>query len=249
MGRQREIGVDDEVRGAAVEVLPRDSLRGSKWNALVDHSHSSGGSFWESMRLALGARLLVRQREIGVDDEVRGAAVEVLASGGGDGWVVASGPRGVRYAFDITRCMYSDGNATEKSRVAEWNVSGETILDMYTGIGFWTLPLLAAGAAHVYACEWNPFAVEAVRRGLKLLGPEAEGRCTLLSGDNRREEVKAATSGKCDRVMLGLIPDSRGGFPNAVAALTDRGGTLHVHWNIETGREEATARAVAEELL
>mmetsp|Transcript_60192 Transcript_60192/g.196654 ORF Transcript_60192/g.196654 Transcript_60192/m.196654 type:complete len:163 (+) Transcript_60192:162-650(+) len=119
---------------------------------------------------------------------------------------------------------------------------------MYTGIGFWTLPLLAAGASRVVACEWNPNAVEALRRGLHLLGPEAEARCEVFAGDNRRPEVRAASAGQCHRVMLGLIPDSRDGFPNAVAALRAEGGTLHVHWNVRSDEEEATARAVADEL-
>ncbi|CAJ1458254.1 unnamed protein product, partial [Effrenium voratum] len=108
-------------------------------------------------------------QEIRVDDEVRGGNVQILA-GSGSGWVLVPGPKGVRYAFDITKCMFSEGNAGEKERVATWPVKGETILDLYAGIGFWTLPLLAAGAAQVFSCEWNPNALEGLREGLRLLG-------------------------------------------------------------------------------
>ena len=41
----------------------------------------------------------------------------------------------------------------EKARVAEWQVRGLTVLDMYSGIGFWTLPLLVAGAEKVFSSE------------------------------------------------------------------------------------------------
>merc|ERR1711972_923039 len=57
-----------------------------------------------------------------------------------------------------------------------------------------------------------------------------------------------ATKGLCHRVILGLIPFSRDGFPVAVAALRDTGGLLHVHWNTRSDEEDATAKAVAEEL-
>ncbi|CAK9025538.1 unnamed protein product [Durusdinium trenchii] len=168
-----------------VALLPRGGALGSEWDALADLKALPAG-LWESMRDALGARLLARQQEIRVDDEVRGGNVQVLA-GSGSPWVVVPGPRGVRYSFDITKCMFSEGNAAEKERVAAWPVQGETILDMYAGIGFWTLPLLAAGAEHVFACEWNPHALEGLREGLRLLG--APGSCEVLAGDNRRDEV------------------------------------------------------------
>jgi tRNA wybutosine-synthesizing protein 3 len=227
-----------------VALLPRDSLIGGACEHLA---RESKGGLWEMLRSAIGARLLARQQEILVDDEVRGGAVHVLA-GDGDGWVIVPGPKDIRYTFDITRCMFSDGNAAEKARVAEWPVKGEVVLDMYAGIGFWTLPLLVAGAERVFACEWNPDAVEALHRGLSMLPAGHAGRCEVLAGDNRRPEVVDCVAGRCHRVMLGLIPTSRDGFPVAVAALRNEGGLLHVHWNVASDAEYSTAEAIASEL-
>ncbi|CAE8588749.1 unnamed protein product, partial [Polarella glacialis] len=239
-----------------VALLPRGSLSGPLWDALQQHSVQASpasdgspfaGGLWELMRRALQARLLARQREIRVDCGVREGNVEVLA-GSGSTWVVVPGPKGVRYSFDIARCMFSEGNAGEKERVRSWPVSGETVLDMYAGIGFWTLPLLVAGAEQVFSCEWNPDAVEGLRSGLELLGEPLARRCQVFAGDNRRKEVQQAVEGKCHRVMLGLIPTSRDGFPNAIAALRPAGGMLHVHWNAPADAEAATAQGIAEEL-
>eukprot|EP00913_Durusdinium_trenchii_P022542 g21174.t1 len=144
-------------------------------------------------------------QEIRVDDEVRGGNVQVLA-GSGSPWVVVPGPRGVRYSFDITKCMFSEGNAAEKERVAAWPVQGETILDMsvtrHLGVAG-HLGVSETGVAsrtqaeHVFACEWNPHALEGLREGLRLLG--APGSCEVLAGDNRRDEVKTLVAGKCHR--------------------------------------------------
>jgi len=40
---------------------------------------------------------------------------------------------------------------------------------LFSGIGYFTLPFLVhAGAEHVHACEWNPAAIEALKKNLKV---------------------------------------------------------------------------------
>lgn len=38
-----------------------------------------------------------------------------------------------RYTFDVTKCMFSTGNITEKLRVASLPCSGEVVVDLYAG--------------------------------------------------------------------------------------------------------------------
>lgn len=60
--------------------------------------------------------------------------------------------------------MFSAGNAPERHRVARFRCDGEVVVDMYAGIGYFTLPYLVhARARMVHACEWNPEAVIALR--------------------------------------------------------------------------------------
>jgi len=64
------------------------------------------------------------------------------------------------------------------------------------GIGYFTLPYLVhASASHVYACEWNPDAVEALQRNLSL--NSVSGRCTVLFGDNTQACVSLDFSFNC----------------------------------------------------
>ena len=57
-------------------------------------------------------------------------------------------------------------------------------LDIISGIGYFTLPYLVhAKAHHVHAFEWNPDAVEALEKNLRLNG--VEDQCTVYHGDNR----------------------------------------------------------------
>jgi tRNA G37 N-methylase Trm5 len=111
-----------------------------------------------------------------------------------------------------------------------------------SSIGYFTLPyLVKAGAAHVYACEWNPHAVEALRRNIVI--NSVADRCTVLEGDN----AKVAPRNVADRVNLGLIPSSERGWPVACAALRqDKGGWMHVHDNVEVPRGVEPTDAFAE---
>lgn len=51
---------------------------------------------------------------------------------GEDGWV-SHIDNGVWYVFDVTRTMFSQGNITEKMRMAALQCEGETIVDLFAG--------------------------------------------------------------------------------------------------------------------
>ncbi|XP_069049896.1 tRNA wybutosine-synthesizing protein 2 homolog [Lepisosteus oculatus] len=181
---------------------------------------------WGTVALALGGKRLARMGRVSADS-FRSPAVTLLL--GEDSWVTHV-DNGIRYEFDVTKCMFSPGNITEKLRIASLDCSGETVVDLYAGIGYFTIPyLVCAGAARVHACEWNPHAVAALRRNLQLNG--VSQRCTVHQGDSRQLQL----GGGADRVNLGLIPSSEEGWPAACRLLRqDRGGVLHVHQNVSS---------------
>lgn len=150
---------------------------------------------------------------------------------GDDGWV-SHRENSILYIFDVTKVMFSSGNGTEKMRVAKFDCSEEVVLDLYAGIGYFSLPLLVhAKAKHLHACELNPDSVDALKRGLAANG--VSDRCTTYLGDNQLTATAEAIVGKCDRVHLGLIPSSELAWPLACNALRrDKVGVLHVHANV-----------------
>lgn len=217
-------------------LLPADTARSREWTALLE---ARGEHLWRAMATALRAERLGRQAEIDPSPK-RHSRAELLL--GEDGWVDHR-EGGVVYRFDATTCMFSSGNTTERRRLGAMDASGETVLDCYAGIGYYTLPLLVkAGAAHVHACEWNPDALEGLMSGLLANG--VLDRATIHAGDNRRVELDRVA----DRVVLGLLPHSEEAWPLAVRALKRDGGTLHVHANVPDGDEAAWTQHVLDEL-
>ncbi|KAL6480126.1 hypothetical protein MHYP_G00111590 [Metynnis hypsauchen] len=185
-----------------------------------------GSELWLAVAQALGVKRLAQIYQIS-QDEFRTPVVTMLL---GDSSYVTHIDNHIRYEFDVTKCMFSFGNITEKLRIASFNCTGETVVDLYAGIGYFTLPYLVhAGAAHVHACEWNPDAVAALWRNLQL--NKVADRCTVHEGDNKQLSL----SDLADRVNLGLIPSSEEGWLVACRLLRkDVGGTLHIHHNITT---------------
>ncbi|XP_062855977.1 tRNA wybutosine-synthesizing protein 2 homolog [Trichomycterus rosablanca] len=179
---------------------------------------------WWTVAEALGTKRLAQIKKIS-QDGYRTPVVTMLL---GENGYVTHIDNHIRYEFDVTKCMFSFGNITEKLRIASFNCKGETVVDLYAGIGYFTLPYLVhAGAAHVHACEWNPDAVSALKRNLQL--NKVADRCTVHQGDNKQ----LALSDLADRVNLGLIPSSEAGWPVACRLLCRyTGGMLHIHQNV-----------------
>lgn len=204
-----------------VVVLPVTSFRDPAWNLV-------GKELWPVVAKSIGTDRLARQGLV-ASTGTRDSTLEILV--GDNGWVEHR-ENGILYSFDATKCMFSWGNLSEKVRMAQLECRDEVIVDLFAGIGYFTLPFLVrANAKLVYACEWNPHAVEALRRNL--CANNVADRCVILEGDNRI----TAPKGVADRVCLGLLPTSEGSWDTAVRALRTEGGVLHIHGNVKDTEE------------
>ena len=172
---------------------------------------------------------VARKRAV-INDGFRSPKTDLLL--GTNTWVCRK-ENGINYNFDITKSMFCAGNISEKIRISKFDCFGEVVVDLFAGIGYFTLPYLVhAKADHVFACEWNPVSVEALKYNLHQLN--LEHKCTVLEGDNR----VVCPKNVADRINLGLIPESGISWRTACEALKDVGGILHVHGNVECGKED-----------
>ncbi|XP_059624191.1 tRNA wybutosine-synthesizing protein 2/3/4 [Cornus florida] len=199
-----------------INVIPVTSFRDPIWDSI-------GEELWPTVAKSLGTRRLARQGRV-ASTGTRDSNLEILV--GDNGWVDHR-ENGILYSFDATKCMFSWGNYSEKLRMACLDCRDQVVVDLFAGIGYFVLPFLVrANAKLVYACEWNPHAIDALQRNLH--ANSVADRCVILEGDNRI----TAPKGVADRVCLGLLPTSEGSWATAVKALRSEGGILHVHGNV-----------------
>ena len=196
-------------------------------------------ALWAALAASIGAERLGVQSRIEGSLHRKSTARLLWPKEGADGWTLHR-ENGIVYGFDVTKNMFSSGNGTEKARVAKFACAGETVVDLYAGIGYFSLNYLVhSKAAHLHACEWDDDALAALRHNLEANG--VAGRCTVYTGDNAAS--LPAFRAQAHRVNLGLIPSSEAGWPVAVGALRPEGGHLHVHANVSSSRAEEAAWA------
>jgi len=224
-------------RFSDVAILPSGAFPEAVWGR--------DDRLWKAVAEALGAERLARMGE--VSGKFRESGLEMLL--GDDDWVVRR-ENGIDYGYRMTKCMFSAGNVNERRRMGEVVGEGEVVVDMYAGIGYYTLPALVHGRASiVHACEWNPEAVMSLGWGLE--ANRVEERCVVHVGDNA--VTTRSLNGLADRVILGLLPSSDEGLGSALEVLRPEGGVLHVHGLAEPNSydkwEEKTRAAVTVERI
>ncbi|HWQ65219.1 MAG TPA: SAM-dependent methyltransferase [Methanospirillum sp.] len=113
----------------------------------------------------------------------------------GSGGEVTHQESGIIYRLDIERVMFSQGNREEKTRISKMIHPGETVADMFAGIGYFSLGMARAGA-QIHAMEINPVSFTFLEQNTSLNG---------LTGNIRAEngDCRDLLSGVYDRIHMG----------------------------------------------
>ncbi len=191
----------------------------------------------EAWRSELGvATVLVRTGPI--EGELRRPRCERIAGEGTETEVVE---HGVRWRFDAARIMFAAGNRTERVRAGKLVRPGESVADLFAGIGYFAIPAALSGSAtRVVAVEKNPVAHRYLVENATLNG--VADRLRAVEGDNRDELLPLRSF---DRVFLGYLPSAIPWVGRAVGLLRLRGGWVHVH-TVQDSR--AALRSAIEEV-
>lgn len=167
-----------------------------------------------------GAHTVLERR--GISGAHRQPAVSVLAGEGRTETVHTEA--GTEYALDLSAVMFSPGNKRERTRMGEVASPGETVLDMFAGIGYFTLPMARAGA-RVTAIERNPTAFRYLLENADR--NDIADRLRAYCGDCREVVPGLAAGTAFDRIVMGYY-DAWQYLDPAIDALA-AGGTLHLH--------------------
>ena len=202
-------------RFSDIAILPSGSFRDEDWGDVV------GPDLWKAVAHGLNVERLGVMGE--VTGRIRKSGVKMLL--GDDDWVVRR-ENGVDYGYHVTKCMFSAGNVNERRRMGEIVRRGEVIVDLFAGIGYYSLPILVhSEVEHVHCCEWNNDAVESLEWSLER--NNVSSLCTVHRGDNR--ETSKSIGKVADRIIMGLLPTSERSFEAAMEVLSDSGGVIHIH--------------------
>jgi len=217
----------DQVRASVAVPEELKLLLPEKWEQLGDvvtlrlpkeldaYERDIGGAYAR----ALKAKTVLRDVG-GISGDYRTPVVKVLS---GSDTVAVHRENGILYKLDASKVMFSSGNVDERIRMATVACDGETVVDMFAGIGYFTLPLAVyQRPKRVISCEVNEVSYGYLVENIAL--NKVEGKVEPILGDNRDLPGDAFA----DRVVMGYVKTTHE-FLRTAFRLLKSGGILHYH--------------------
>ena len=129
---------------------------------------------------------------------------------------------GCLFKLDLSKVMWSKGNNNERLRIAKLVEDDETVIDMFAGIGYFTIPIgVHSNAREVIAIEINPNSYHFLCENIEL---NKLDNITPIMGDCKVETPKF----KADRIIMGYVKTTHHYLKVAIDSLNE-GGIIHYH--------------------
>ena len=150
---------------------------------------------------------------------------EIIA--GKDETVTTHREFGCMYRMDVRKVYFSPRLSFEHERVASQVKEGETVVDMFAGVGpFSILIAKRVRKVQVYAIDANQDAIRFLNENIVL--NKVQGKVTLILGD-AGTVIKEHFVGKVDRAIMNLPEQALGFVDSACTALKPIGGIVHYY--------------------
>lgn len=146
---------------------------------------------------------------------------------GEDDPIVEHKEHGIIYRFDFTKIMFSMGNLNERKFLASLVKENEVIIDMFAGIGYFSLPIAKHSKPKIiYSIELNLESFKFLTENIKI--NHLDDIIVPINGDSKKEVIELSESGvRADRVIMGVFPAPKDFIKEALTLTKESGTTFH----------------------
>ena len=156
--------------------------------------------------------------EKGIEGEYRKPKIEILAGcKEHDSTQTILKEHNCQFLIDVSKVMWSKGNKEERQRITKLSKPNETIVDMFAGIGYFSI-FLAKKVKKIYAIEINKDSIEFLRKNAWL--NNVENKIEILQGDCRK--FSSLLENTADRIQPWSFPE-KGILHNKCSSCNARG--------------------------
>ncbi len=198
--------------GQIIVVRIPDSLLSKKkaiGEALLESVHPARSVFYQSSD---------------VSGDFRTRNLEVIA--GEDNTETEYKEYGCRFKVDVEKAFFSPRLSTERKRIADLVEDGEVLINMFGGIGMFSIVAAKMKNCTVYNIDLNPYASKLCEESVKL-NKKMKGKVISINGDAAKV-VKEQLQNTGDRTLM-LLPERSDEFLDSAILATKSGGMIHYY--------------------
>ena len=146
---------------------------------------------------------------------------------------------GIELQMDLTKIYFSPRLSSERHRITQQIKKGETIVDMFTGIGPFAIMIAKlASPKHIYAVDKNKDAVMYAKKNC--VHNKVQDTITVLHGDAKNiQQILPSNHQPVDRIIMNLPFSSHHFFKQA---LTIAGPSCILHYYEMTSEDKLEER-------
>jgi tRNA wybutosine-synthesizing protein 2 len=167
----------------------------------------------------------ILNKKSGISGKKRIPNIEIIA--GSNKTETIHNESGIRYKLDPMKVMFSKGNINERHRIAKLVNKNEIVVDMFAGIGYFTVPIAKRGITKmIYASEINPVSYKYLNENLKI--NKVYAKFETYNIDCKKMISALVKKGiKANRILMGLLPSPKKYLKDAKRIVKD--GTI-IHY-------------------
>jgi len=158
-----------------------------------------------------------------VEGDFRTRNLEILA--GVDSTETEYKEFGCRFKVDVERAFFSPRLSTERDRIAQMVQDGETMINMFGGVGMFSIIAAKKKKCTVYNIDLNPYAAKLCEENIRL--NKLAGKVISIHGD-AAQVVREQLLDRGDRTLM-LLPERSDEFLDSAVSATRSGGTIHYY--------------------
>ena len=141
---------------------------------------------------------------------------------------------GCRFIVDVERAFFSPRLSTERERIASLTKDGEIVINMFGGVGMFSIMTAKKTNCTVYNIDLNPVASQLCEQNIVL--NKLKGEVISLNGDAGKI-ITEKLQNKGDRTLM-LLPERSDEFLDAAIAATKSGGIIHYYSHIHADKKQ-----------
>ena len=178
-----------------------------------------------------------------VEGEFRTRDLEILA--GDDKTETEYRESGCRFVVDVKKVFFSPRLSSERIRIAELVNDGEVVVNMFGGIGMFSIIAAKKKKCTVYNIDINPDAAKLCKKNIAL--NKLAGNVITIHGDALKV-IKNQLENKSDRTLM-LLPEKSDEFLNSAVLTTKSNGVIHYYSHIHADKKSDAAKLSEQHFL